>query len=166
MTEVSHRPPEPRSAWRSLTLALVVHLALFLFLWIGVRWQNETPLVVEAEIWDPQIKEAAPLPDPRAKRDQIVLEGDIPSPMAPPPSTTSDPGTDSVAMACRLVQNGVSARPGTGGSHGRAPVATTTTSTRPTGTTTTTLQPTLFVMDSDNLTVRDRITMQENLVRA
>jgi len=40
------------------------------------------------------------------------------------------------------------------------PLATTTSS----GTTTTTLQPTLFVMDSDNLTVRDRITMQENLV--
>lgn len=40
------------------------------------------------------------------------------------------------------------------------PLATTTGS----GTTTTTLQPTLFVMDSDNLTVRDRITMQENLV--
>ncbi len=28
---------------------------------------------------------AAPVPDPRAKRERLVLEGDIPSPMAPPP---------------------------------------------------------------------------------
>ena len=28
---------------------------------------------------------AAPIPDPRAKKERIVLEGDVPSPMAPPP---------------------------------------------------------------------------------
>jgi oligopeptide/dipeptide ABC transporter ATP-binding protein len=28
---------------------------------------------------------AAPIPNPRAKRERIVLEGDMPSPMAPPP---------------------------------------------------------------------------------
>jgi oligopeptide/dipeptide ABC transporter ATP-binding protein len=27
---------------------------------------------------------AAPIPDPRAKRERIVLEGDVPSPMNPP----------------------------------------------------------------------------------
>jgi len=27
---------------------------------------------------------AAPIPNPRAKKERIVLEGDVPSPMAPP----------------------------------------------------------------------------------
>jgi colicin import membrane protein len=64
MTEVSNRPPKPTGSWRAIVLALTVHLALVAFLWIGVHWQSETPLVVEAEIWDPQVREAAPLPEP------------------------------------------------------------------------------------------------------
>jgi len=28
---------------------------------------------------------AAPIPNPRAKKERLVLEGDMPSPMAPPP---------------------------------------------------------------------------------
>jgi colicin import membrane protein len=83
MNEVSNRPPKPRGAWRALTLALVMHIALFAFLWIGVRWQNETPLVVEAEIWDPQIKEAAPLPDPTPPPQPTPVP--TPEPVKPPP---------------------------------------------------------------------------------
>jgi colicin import membrane protein len=83
MAEVYNRPPEPRGAWRSLTLALVVHIALFAFLWIGVRWQNDTPLVVEAEIWDPQIREAAPLPDPTPPPQPTPVP--VPEPVKPPP---------------------------------------------------------------------------------
>jgi colicin import membrane protein len=83
MNEVSNRPPKPRGAWRALTLALVMHVALFAFLWIGVRWQNETPLVVEAEIWDPQIKEAAPLPDPTPPPPPTPVP--VPEPVKPPP---------------------------------------------------------------------------------
>jgi len=29
--------------------------------------------------------EAAPIPDPRARRTRLVIEGDVPSPMNPPP---------------------------------------------------------------------------------
>ena len=65
-------PKEP-ARWRSFTLALLVHLALLALLWIGVRWQNETPVAVEAEIWSPQAQQAAPKPQPE------------PEPVQPPP---------------------------------------------------------------------------------
>ena len=56
-------PKEP-GRWRAITFAALVHAALFAFLWIGVRWQNETPATIEAEVWSPQPREAAPLPEP------------------------------------------------------------------------------------------------------
>ncbi|RJG06607.1 cell envelope integrity protein TolA [Noviherbaspirillum cavernae] len=56
-------PKEP-GRWRAITLAALVHLALLVFLWIGIRWQNETPVTIEAEVWSPQVREAAPLPEP------------------------------------------------------------------------------------------------------
>ncbi|MDB5762264.1 MAG: tolA [Herminiimonas sp.] len=57
-------PKEP-GRWRAITLAAVVHAALLAFLWIGVRWQNETPVAVEAEVWSPQPREAAPRAQPQ-----------------------------------------------------------------------------------------------------
>lgn len=56
-------PREP-GRWRAITLALLVHAALLAFLWIGVRWQNHTPVAVEAEIWDPVTEQAAPMAAP------------------------------------------------------------------------------------------------------
>jgi colicin import membrane protein len=56
-------PKEP-GRWRAITLAALVHAALLAFLWIGVRWQNEMPATIEAEVWDPQVREAAPRPEP------------------------------------------------------------------------------------------------------
>ncbi len=56
-------PKEPGRG-RALTFAALVHAALFAFLWIGVRWQNETPVTIEAEVWSPQPQEAAPQPEP------------------------------------------------------------------------------------------------------
>ncbi len=47
------------------------------------------------------------------------------SPIAPPPSTTSDSGTVVVAIASRLVQYGVPSSPGIGGTTGADPVAMT-----------------------------------------
>ena len=59
-------PQEPGN-WRAVVLAVAVHVALIAFLWVGIRWQSETPVAVEAEVWDMQAKEAAPkavLPPP------------------------------------------------------------------------------------------------------
>lgn len=52
-------PREP-GPWRSLALAVAVHLVLLTFLWIGVRWQSETPVSIEAEVWDMHTRAAAP----------------------------------------------------------------------------------------------------------
>ncbi|WP_443114943.1 cell envelope integrity protein TolA [Herbaspirillum seropedicae] len=76
--------PKAPGRWRAITLALVMHVALFLFFWIGIRWQSETPLTVEAEIWDPQYKEAAPLPTPPEPAPQPVVEPPKPQPQPQP----------------------------------------------------------------------------------
>lgn len=58
-----HIPTEP-GRLRALGLATLVHLLLLGFLWFGVSWQSETPVAVEAEIWSPVAREAAPPPPP------------------------------------------------------------------------------------------------------
>ena len=47
-------------------------------------------------------------------------------PIGPPPTTTSEPGSSVTWTASRLVQNGVSASPSTGGVAGRVPGLSTT----------------------------------------
>jgi colicin import membrane protein len=84
-------PREPGS-WRALALAALVHAALFAFLWIGVRWQNETPATIEAEVWSPQPREAAPqpepvkapTPEPEPRREPVVKEAPKPKVVEPP----------------------------------------------------------------------------------
>ena len=79
-------PKEP-GRWRALALAALVHLALLAFLWIGVRWQNETPATIEAEVWSPQPREAAPQPQPEpepVKQPQPEPEPPKPAPPEPP----------------------------------------------------------------------------------
>lgn len=61
-------PQEP-GRWRAIILAALVHAALLAFLWVGVRWQNEAPTTIEAEVWSPQPREAAPLPEPAAEKE-------------------------------------------------------------------------------------------------
>jgi colicin import membrane protein len=78
-------PKEP-GRWRAITLAVAVHGALLLMLWIGVRWQNETPLVVEAEVWSPQVREAAPTPQPQPEVKELPkpVPVKVPEPVIPP----------------------------------------------------------------------------------
>ena len=95
MSESAHYkiPKEPGSRG-ALVLALVVHLALIVFLWIGVSWQSSEHGGVEAEVWDTQYREAAPKaadpesvkeekprpkpePEPKAEAKPIVAKADI-----------------------------------------------------------------------------------------
>lgn len=57
--------PKQPGRWQAITLAALVHIALLAFLWIGVHWQSETPATLEAEVWSPQPREAAPRAEPR-----------------------------------------------------------------------------------------------------
>lgn len=53
-------PPEP-GRFSALSLALLMHCALLVFFWIGIDWHSETPVTVEAEVWDIKYREAAPV---------------------------------------------------------------------------------------------------------
>ena len=46
----------------AIVLAGVMHVMLFLFLWVGIHWQSKTPIGVDAEIWDMNTRQAAPEP--------------------------------------------------------------------------------------------------------
>jgi colicin import membrane protein len=85
-------PKEPGSI-RAIMLAAAVHAALFAFLWFGIHWQSQQPVAVEAEVWSPDIKEAAPRapepspvpqPAPEPKPEPIVQEAAPPKVVAPP----------------------------------------------------------------------------------
>jgi colicin import membrane protein len=81
-------PKEP-GRWRALTLAVVVHLALLVFLYIGIRWQSETPQAVEAEVWGQQTKEAAP--KPRAEPPQPEAKPEPKPQVKEPPKAVEQP---------------------------------------------------------------------------
>ena len=89
-------PKEP-GLGRALTLAALVHAALLAFLWIGVQWQSNTPATIEAEVWDPQPREAAPLPEPTPPKpvktpqpEPVVKEPPKPKVVEPPPVIKPD----------------------------------------------------------------------------
>ncbi len=62
-----------------------MHGVLLGFLWIGVSWQNTVPVTVEAEVWSPQMRQAAPpapLPEPEPPK---------PAPEPPKPQPAPEP---------------------------------------------------------------------------
>ena len=75
-----HVPPEP-NRWPAIGLAVGVHALLLAFLWIGISWQNNAPVAVEAEIWDVTTQTAAPPPPPPTPAPE-------PEPETPPPQPT------------------------------------------------------------------------------
>jgi colicin import membrane protein len=89
MSSLAYTIPAEPGRWGAFTLAGLVHLVLIAFLWIGIRWQNETPVTVEAEVWDTSVRQAAPKPvEPPPPEPKVVkVEPKIePEPVkAPPP---------------------------------------------------------------------------------
>jgi colicin import membrane protein len=84
-------PKEP-GRWRAITLAALVHAALLVFLWIGIRWQNETPVAIEAEVWSPQTREAAPPPQPATEPEPKPVVKEAPKPeVKEPPVVKPEP---------------------------------------------------------------------------
>lgn len=81
-------PKEP-GRWRAIILAALVHAILFGFFWVGIRWQNEQPAAVEAEVWDMQTKQAAPRPEPQPE-PEIKPEPKPPVKQAAPPPKEVD----------------------------------------------------------------------------
>lgn len=53
-------PGNERGKWASALLAIFVHVALGLFLFYGVRWQNRLPDPVEVELVSPPPPSAEP----------------------------------------------------------------------------------------------------------
>jgi colicin import membrane protein len=88
-----HLPPEP-NRWPAIGLAVGVHVLLLAFLWIGVSWQNNAPVAVEAEIWDVTTQTAAPPPPPPAPEPEPEPETPPPQPVpkvTPPPPVVEQP---------------------------------------------------------------------------
>lgn len=83
-------PKEP-GRWRAITLAVLVHAALFIFLWVGVRWQSETPATIEAEVWSPEPREAAPAPPPIKQPEPVKEVQPKPAVMETPKPVVEEP---------------------------------------------------------------------------
>lgn len=89
-------PKEP-GGWKAVTLAIIVHLGLVAMLVVGMHWTIEAPAVVEAEIWDFQVREAAPRPEPIREtpppepKPEPKPEPTPPEPVAPPPPQVQTP---------------------------------------------------------------------------
>jgi colicin import membrane protein len=86
-------PPEP-SRWSAIALAVAMHLGLAAFLFIGISWQNNAPVAVEAEVWDMKTQAAAPPPPPPPEAVEPepapppvpkVVEQPVEQPVAPKP---------------------------------------------------------------------------------
>jgi colicin import membrane protein len=84
--DVPYRVPRQNNRWPAIILAVAMHAGLLLFLWIGVNWQNDEPVAVEAEVWDMKVQSAAPPPPP------APVEEAQPQPQpAPPPPPVAAP---------------------------------------------------------------------------
>lgn len=84
-----HLPPAPGRG-PAIALALLMHALLLSLLWVGVSWQSVTPIAVEAEIWSPSARLAAPPPEPLPPPEP-KLAPEPPAKVLPPPVVEPSP---------------------------------------------------------------------------
>jgi len=86
-----YKVPRQHDSWRSITLAVAMHAVLLLFLWVGVSWQNNQPVEVQAEIWDMKVQDAAPPAPPAEPAPQPEPEPEVVKPPPPAPKVEAPP---------------------------------------------------------------------------
>ncbi|MBA5606277.1 cell envelope integrity protein TolA [Duganella sp. FT3S] len=95
-----YKVPKEHDGLRSVTMAVAMHALLILFLWVGVHWQSNEPVAVEAEVWDMKVQEAAP-PAPPASEAEPEPAPEVkppPAPMAPPDEVKPEPKAPDIAL--------------------------------------------------------------------
>ena len=97
MNEERHRPQEQPGKFASLTLTVLVHVGLALFLFFGVNWQSKPPASLEVELVSappsrpaPQT-EPAPEPKPEPPKPEPKPEPKKPEPPKPEPKKPEPP---------------------------------------------------------------------------
>ena len=78
---IRHEAREDKAKWKSLRLAIGVHIALVIALFVGVQWKSHAPAAVEVELWDsrrrctplhpshlPESQDPSPKPEPKPAR--------------------------------------------------------------------------------------------------
>ncbi len=96
MNEERHRPQEQPGKFASLTLTVLVHVGLALFLFFGVNWQSKPPASLEVELVSappsrpapqtepaPEPKPEPPKPKPEPKPEPVPKP--VPTPEPPKP---------------------------------------------------------------------------------
>jgi colicin import membrane protein len=66
---VPYSVPRPPGRGASIALAILMHAALFGFLWFGINWVSQKPETMDAEVWSAQDLEKAPPPPPQVEEN-------------------------------------------------------------------------------------------------
>jgi colicin import membrane protein len=97
-----YKVPKQHDGLRSVALAVAMHTVLILFLWVGVHWQSNEPVAVEAEVWDMKVQSAAPpappAPEAEPEPEPAPAVKPPPTPVAPPQEVKPEPKAPDIAL--------------------------------------------------------------------
>lgn len=95
-----YKVPKQHDGLRSAAMAVAMHAVLILFLWVGVHWQSNEPVAVEAEVWDMKVQQAAPPapPAPEVEPEPAPAVKPPPAPVAPPEEVKPEPKAPDIAL--------------------------------------------------------------------